>query len=113
MRPEEIPELREDGTSDHEVVNRQHLIDAGIEPVDSRIDLTCGTMTVAAGSKNPIDIRAVFAGAYNTSQNRCSAIDDCPYHFLVIRRHPPAKLLQILLPMSEKYITYGHGRIRS
>ena len=113
MRANEIPELCGDRTGNHEVVNRHQSVDSGIEPFDSLLALTRWAVAVAARSENPVGIRTIFTGTYDGSQLRCPALDDCPYHLFVIARHPSGKGYQIRLAVGEKYITYGHGRIRS
>ena len=59
MSPKEIPELRGNGTGDHEVVNGQQLIYPDIEPLGRLFALAGLTITVAvcrfaARSENPI-----------------------------------------------------------
>ena len=109
MRTEEIPELSGNRAGNHEVMNRHQLIHSGIEPVDSLLTLTSWAMAVSAGSEDLIGIRAVFTGAYDRSQLRCSTLDDCLYHFFVIGRHPPAKGVQIRLPMGKEQNSGPHA----
>jgi hypothetical protein len=108
MRAKEIPELCWNRAGDHEVVDWHQLVHPGIEPIDSLLGLTGRTMSVSAGSEDPIGIGAVFTGAYDRSQRFGPALDDCSNYLFVIARHPLAKGVQIRLSVGKENITYGH-----
>ena len=61
MGAEEIPELGGNRTGNHEVGNGQEPVHTGIEPRNSLLTLTGGTVAVTTRSEDSIGIRAVFA----------------------------------------------------